>query len=533
MRTLTSILVFCMITLAACKNQKNHLTGEDQLTSALYTIDPTKDTTLTTAQGAVLTIAAGTLDAGSPGPIQLEVKEAYSLADILRGRLLTNSQGHALSSGGMIYINAAGGKTVTIRKPIKVAIPTKNLQDGMQVYKGKRDDKGDINWLDPKPLAKNAITNDLSAGKSMFRTNCASCHSLAKALTAEPLAWVPQREPDKKWLHDFIRNNQQLRYNCDGYSQYLHYCRHNMSLMPLFPELTDKDIDNVLLYIANESETIDSNTVPNYRLAYDSCARYLRGRDSLLGNYNELKRRRDSLITDNHAPRVTNTMYDANGNKAGTHVLRTDKPLVEETHHIAIYYEFTIDSFGWFNIDMLVSGLAGVEDSKLTVTISGSYGEEADVFLVIPALKIYQQGGYLKGKKDVFGFFTADGKLPLPQGVPAFVICMGEKNGQPFFGKQQWITSRSQDLQLAPATMTKEAINQAFARLAFEKMPMKVADSKNAAQIRIIDTLIQKTDFTLQKLGYIKPEFCDCGEASIIPARDTAGCQMLPAFGRE
>ena len=531
MRTLTIALVL-LVTAVACNTPKRHLTGEEQLTPTLYNIDPTKDTTLTTPQGAILTISAGTLDAGTPGPIQLEVKEAYTIADILRGRLLTNSQGHALSSGGMIYINTAGGRTVTIRKPIKVAIPTKSLQDGMQVYKGKRDDKGDIDWLDPKPLTKNAVSKYLSAGKAMFQTNCASCHSLGKTLAAPPLAWVPQRESNKKWLHNFIHDNQKLLADCDGYSRYL-YCLYNKTPMTVFPNLTGEDIDAVLLYIANESERIDSNTIPNYRLSYDSCVRYQRGRDSLLGTYNELQRRRDSLIADNHAQRVTNTMYDANGNKAGSHQLRTNKPIVEATHHVAIYYEFTIDSFGWFNVDMLVSGLDGVAESTLTVTISGGYGEEADVFLVIPSLKIYQQGGYLQGKKDAFGFFTADGKIPLPQGVPAFVICMGELNGQAFFGKQQWIISRSQDLQLAPATMTKEAINQAFSQLAFEKMPMKVADTKNADQIRVIDTLIQKTDFTLQKLGYIKPEFCDCGEASIVPARDTAGCPLPPAVGRE
>ena len=523
MRTLPVVFLLFLVAALACNTPKSHLTGEDQLTSTLYTIDPSKDTTLTTKQGAILTIAAGTLDAGTPGPIQLEVKEAYTIADILRGRLITNSQGHALSSGGMIYINAAGGKTVTIRKPIKVAIPTKSLQDGMQVYKGKRDDKGDIHWLDPKPLAEDSISKYLSAGKAIFQANCASCHSLTKAITGPPLAWVPQREPNKKWLHGFIQNNQKLLADGDGYSHYLQ-CLYNKTPMPVY-HFTDEEFDALLLYIANESETIDSNTIPNYRLSYDSCARYLRGRDSLLGNYNELARRRDSLIADNKAQRVTNTMYDEKGNKAGTHLLRTNKPLVEETHHMAIYYEFTIDSFGWFNIDMLVSGLSGVEDSKLTVTISGSYGEEADVFLVIPSLKIYQQGGYLKGKKDVFGFFTADGKLPLPQGVPAFVLCMGEQNGQAFFGKQQWIISRSQDLQLAPAVMTKEAINQAFNQLAFEKMPMKVGDSKNADKIRTVDTLLQKTESTLQKLGYIRPVFCDCNCGD--EARDTTGCPLL------
>jgi len=72
---------------------KHTLTGEDRLVSTFFSIDPNRDTLITTPQGAVLTIPAGALEvsAGDTGPVKLEVKEAYRMADIIRGGLVTAS----------------------------------------------------------------------------------------------------------------------------------------------------------------------------------------------------------------------------------------------------------------------------------------------------------------------------------------------------------------------------------------------------------------------------------------------------------
>src|SRR5690349_12449680 len=102
-----------------------------------YAINIDKDTTLLTKNGALLKIPKGALSIDKGNTVVLEIKEAYSLEQMIKTGLNTQSNGELLSSGGMIYINAKAGQTVRITKKIDVAIPTNHLEDGMSLYKGE------------------------------------------------------------------------------------------------------------------------------------------------------------------------------------------------------------------------------------------------------------------------------------------------------------------------------------------------------------------------------------------------------------
>jgi len=489
---------------------KHTLTGEDKLASTFFSIDPNRDTTITTPQGALLTIPAGALEvpAGATGPVRLEVKEAYTIADIVRAGLVTTSQGRPLSSGGMIYINVADGQDAKLHKPIKVALPTRGLEEGMKVYKGKRTDKGQIDWVDPRALNVTQAAKDFAMGRKIFQSYCSTCHDVNKVLIGPALAYITERDTDKVWLNTFIRNNIKLLRSCDPYSCFL-FNEYNKTPMTLFPDLSDKDMDAMLNYIELASQRADSVSVWGSRRDFDSCARYLRGKDSLSGGLKDARRRRDSLIADNGA-RIRHRMFDGLGNPLGKHVLKTPKPPVVVPAHNAVYYEFSVDSYGWYNVDVLLSDIPGVVNSKLTVSVKGGYGGEADVFLVIPSMKIYQRGGLVGAKDGEFGFLTVDGMIPLPQGVPAFVLCIGELDGQPFLGRVDWMTSRKQELKVTPASMSKEQFNAALVDLRSQRLVIQAQDSKNADSIRALDKAFSKADSTLKVLGYVKPQFCDC-----------------------
>ncbi len=85
-------------------------------------------------------------------------------------------------------------------------------------------------------------------GKTLFQTNCASCHAVNKKVTGPALAGVEGRWPDKAKLHAWIRNNQAFLKTGDAYANAL-YLEYNKSAMTIFPTLTDKDIDAILGYI--------------------------------------------------------------------------------------------------------------------------------------------------------------------------------------------------------------------------------------------------------------------------------------------
>jgi len=99
-------------------------------------------------------------------------------------------------------------------------------------------------------LFGSSISNIASAqdGKTLFTTNCASCHAVDKKLTGPALKGVEDRWPDKKKLHAWIKNNQAVLKSGDKYANDL-YNQFNKINMQVFPNLADADIDAILKYI--------------------------------------------------------------------------------------------------------------------------------------------------------------------------------------------------------------------------------------------------------------------------------------------
>jgi hypothetical protein len=126
----------------------NSLLSTGKLPTQLFSIDISKDTTLITKNGALIRIPRGALSANG-NMVQLEVKEAYSMQDIIKAGLTTQSNGQPLSSGGMIYINAVGENNVRITQKISIATPTPFIEKNMQLFKGEVQGDSTIYWIAP------------------------------------------------------------------------------------------------------------------------------------------------------------------------------------------------------------------------------------------------------------------------------------------------------------------------------------------------------------------------------------------------
>jgi len=83
-------------------------------------------------------------------------------------------------------------------------------------------------------------------GKSLFKSLCASCHKLDKKLVGPALGGVEGRR-ENDWLKSWIKNNAEFRAsgNADAIAVYEEYKGSNMSA---FPQLSDKNIDDILYY---------------------------------------------------------------------------------------------------------------------------------------------------------------------------------------------------------------------------------------------------------------------------------------------
>jgi mono/diheme cytochrome c family protein len=106
-----------------------------------------------------------------------------------------------------------------------------------------------VNW---------ANAQDPKKGEELFKNNCAQCHSrdMKQDMTGPALAGVEERwaKFPKKELYDWIRNSSGVladaSYKSSSYAKGL-YASYKNTVMNAFPQLTDDDINSLLVYINN------------------------------------------------------------------------------------------------------------------------------------------------------------------------------------------------------------------------------------------------------------------------------------------
>ncbi|HLG02360.1 MAG TPA: cytochrome c [Bacteroidia bacterium] len=300
-------------------------TADKNLPTQLFTINPARDTVIETTSGIVFAIPAGAfLDAQEP--IMLEIREALTGFDIIKGGLSTTSDGQLLETGGMFYLNARNGeKSLLINpaKPVYANVPTNEIKPGMQLFEGERRPDGSINWKNPKPVDKQLIAVDIHTlnfyprgfletvaalgfdtnnkkvtdsiyysyagrkssdsllsqiemvysewghpinGAELFSKYCASCHSAsASKVTGPGLKGVLDRIPGGKWKYDYVRNSSALIAKGDLYANKI-FREYNMTTMTAFPGLSNEEID-AILYYANSGGYKYQNEIDPARIA--------------------------------------------------------------------------------------------------------------------------------------------------------------------------------------------------------------------------------------------------------------------------
>lgn len=98
-------------------------------------------------------------------------------------------------------------------------------------------------------------------GRKLFKSLCASCHKLDKKLVGPALKGVTDKY-EKEWLYKWIRNNAELIASGDALA--IEAAEYSPTAMTAFPQLTDKNIDDILYYTVVGDPVIDKGPVnPN------------------------------------------------------------------------------------------------------------------------------------------------------------------------------------------------------------------------------------------------------------------------------
>lgn len=503
------------------------------------------DTVVRTSQGAYLKIPANAFSLDSGVAVKLLVQEAYTISQmVLSGNLRTIADGQPLSSGGMIYINAVSEETVTMREAITVAMPANYMRDSMQLYKGDRDANGNITWEDPQPLAPNPRTRMIASGEVLFQSKCSTCHAIGKNMTGPNIAhltkrfgtnqieggypldylmghtWVRAEYPvtitrnaadttatfyHDETLHWFDPVNE---YRCEMVARFA-------SVGPPFPDITREEITALITYIDNSSE-MNKLPMPDHAYlwdAVDSCRLYYEATEKLAF----LNAERERLIRQNNGMTQRIDVKEAPDqfvdpeSEIDTTRLPDFDDLVDSQNNPAAYYQFTIETFGWFNIDILMENIEGVERSELFVRIQGEYAEKVDVFLIIPSVKVYVEGNYGSRDPKEFVFYKKDGTIYLPQNAKAYILAVSENNDGIAFAMNEFTTTLNQSFNVLLQASTKAEFEKAVSKIGEGSgMSITVNESLYAREIRKTDEEIKQLSERSGGLGSLRPKTIDC-----------------------
>ncbi len=97
---------------------------------------------------------------------------------------------------------------------------------------------------------------DIEAGKTTFKSRCAACHNVDKALVGPALKDVEKRYSEK-WIIDFVRSSQTMIKNGDKDAVAI-FNQMNQAVMPDHADLKDADVLNILAYVKDESAKLEA-----------------------------------------------------------------------------------------------------------------------------------------------------------------------------------------------------------------------------------------------------------------------------------
>ena len=196
---LWSILTVCLF-LAACTNKADsdeQLFHEKNLPLQLYSVSPDRDTLLKTTGGCIIKIRKESFSSGEK-LVNIEYREALSVADMIMGGLRTMSGNRPLSSGGMFYFSFAEGSSTKIIKPLQILVPTSAFNSDMKIFRGVQTE-GTLDWQNPVDMQPGETDAKIEHGESLFKANCMSCHNVNNEFAGPSLVYSVNHK-SRKWL---------------------------------------------------------------------------------------------------------------------------------------------------------------------------------------------------------------------------------------------------------------------------------------------------------------------------------------------
>jgi mono/diheme cytochrome c family protein len=109
-----------------------------------------------------------------------------------------------------------------------------------------------------------AETAAIAAGDALFKNNCAQCHAVNEKVVGPALAGIAKRR-QASWVVSWVHNSAKVIASGDDYAVKI-YEENGKQQMPSFPQLSEKDIKDILAWVNSQEGTASA-------VAYTATAR--------------------------------------------------------------------------------------------------------------------------------------------------------------------------------------------------------------------------------------------------------------------
>jgi mono/diheme cytochrome c family protein len=119
---------------------------------------------------------------------------------------------------------------------------------------------GASNSLDPNDSTKKLLAPGeaaaIAAGDALFKANCTQCHAVNEKVVGPALAGIAKRRP-ASWIVSWVHNPTKVIASGDAYAVKL-FGEYGKQQMPSFPQLSEKEIENILAWVDSEQDNVSS-----------------------------------------------------------------------------------------------------------------------------------------------------------------------------------------------------------------------------------------------------------------------------------
>lgn len=171
----------------------------------------------------------------------------------------TNPAAFALALGmglivlliGFLALNVGGLVSLA---PAEMVAEQQMPADEGPYYPGKYGKEAQpVAYIPATPAEAAAITE----GDDLFKNNCAQCHAVNDKVVGPALAGITKRR-SISWLIPWVKNSSKVIASGDEYAVKL-FNDYGKQQMPAFPQLSNKDIKNIVTWVAAQQMSSPAN----------------------------------------------------------------------------------------------------------------------------------------------------------------------------------------------------------------------------------------------------------------------------------